>query len=94
MSEYIFRVVRVSDQQEIYKSVQMVRSCFVWAENPEELRVEMVDLLSTAENRAISPADCCARMRTWFRGQMDILSDAKRKRITELIQGACRRDQE
>ena len=61
-----------------------------WSQNPKELQVEMVDLGGNSANRKIPVADCCARLRGWFSGQKDILSDAERKHFTELIQKACK----
>ncbi len=86
----VFRVVRIKDQQEIHRSVDLIGACVQWVKNPKELRVEQLPAGSTTAGRGVPSTVCCTALRKWLPTNKHFVSDAERNDMAELIEEASR----
>jgi len=84
----VFRVVRVSDQHEIDRSIDLVGACVKWVKNPNQLRVEQLEAGSTTATRVVPRVECCDALRQWLPASKHT-SEGERADMAQFIQEAC-----
>ena len=88
----VFRVVRVSDELEIDRSVDLVGACVKWVKNPNQLRVEQLEVGSRTATRVVPRVECCDALRHWLPASKHT-SEGERADMAKFIQEACRNPQ-
>jgi hypothetical protein len=85
----VFRVVRISDGQEVHRCGDLVGACVNWVKDFNKLRVEQLPAGSTVASRIVSATECCAALKDWLPVNPHFTSDDERKDMAALIRGAC-----
>lgn len=85
----VFRVVRIRDNQEVHRSVDLIGACVQWVKNHEQLRVEQLAAGSTVAQREVPAAECCAALRRWLPSNPHFVSEEERKDMADFIREAC-----
>jgi len=85
----VFRVVRVTDGQEIERFVDLIDACVLWAKNPTKLRVEELAAGSNTAIREVPREECCGSLRRWLPTNKHFLSAGERADMEQLVREAC-----
>jgi hypothetical protein len=84
----VFRVVRISDAEEMHRSIDLIGACIVWAKNSKELRVEQLPVGSETPTREVPPKECCSALRNWLPTNPH-LTPSERTDMKTFIDEAC-----
>ena len=85
----LFRVIRIPDNQEIQRYIDLQSACVAWMKEPRNLRVEELPTGTATQIREVTADECCDALRRWFRENRHFTSDDERKDIENLIREAC-----
>lgn len=84
----VFTIVRIADDHEIHRFVDLIGASVAWVKNPKELRVERVPAGGVAPGEQVSASECCAALREWLLTNKRLRPD-ERADMKQLIQEAC-----
>jgi len=81
--------MRIRDNQEVHRSVDLIGACVQWVKNSKELRVEQLAAGSAVAQREVSAAECCAALQKWLPSNPHFISDEEKKDMADFIREAC-----
>jgi hypothetical protein len=85
----VFRVVNISNDQEIGRHIDLVGACVKRVKHPNQLRVEECEAGSFLAKRVISRQECCDTLRRWLPLNPHFVDDAEREDMASWIDEAC-----
>jgi hypothetical protein len=85
----VFRVMRIRDNEEVHRSVDLIGACVRWVKNAKELRVEQLAAGSTVAQKEVPAAECCAALRRWLPSNPYFMSEEEKKDMADFIREAC-----
>jgi hypothetical protein len=85
----LFRIVRIADEQEIQRYIDLQSACVSWVKEPHNLRVDELPTGTATQVREVPPDERCEALRRWFRENKHFTSGGERKDMENLIRAAC-----
>ncbi len=85
----VFRVVRISDGQEVVRFTDLVGACVKWVKDSKKLRIEQLPAGGTVAQRVVPATECCAALKEWLPINPHFFSNDERKDMEALIREAC-----
>jgi hypothetical protein len=85
----LFRIVRIADEQEIRRYIDLQSACVSWVKDPQNLRVDELPTGTVTQVREVPADERCEALLRWFRDNKHFTSDSERKDMEILIRAAC-----
>jgi hypothetical protein len=85
----LFRIVRIADEQEIQRYIDLQSACVSWVKEPHNLRVDELPTGTATQVREVTADERCEALRRWLRENKHLTSDGERKDMENLIRAAC-----